>query len=492
MQCLIAGLFICSSLIAKANPPDALVHALTSRKNFKTMEANIHELVWLPGGRPETKNYKARIDAHGDLFIDFYGNDEGQSLPSNQADPGFGCASVYSGIQFVTERGKERAFLRFGSSDHLVMMSIENVRSLFGNPLIVGLTPAIIPSMNSVDNFINHFTNSGYDFTEEANGGKIVVRASYPSKAPRFQYVWTIDPGMDFAICSMEKLEMKNGRPGRREIHGESQYRLAHGKWWPHHTLIRDENGPGVRELTWQTVEFDKPSHKRDFRGAEALAPIGVMVMGVPEISKADPKLPNARYVGAGEFIPDREFQKEKKKYDLAPFEEWKKNVADARKYYPDWAVDDAKRLGLPDVEWNPELWEAYVRRWIFIHSAKLIPSTKPGDKNSAIDPLDASQKEAAWAIYGDCKKRVGPEFENRLSEEHFLSEKLNQTINQKGKQEDIARLKKKIEEHQIEENPRVQSVFQELTKRLDGILRSGQTTDLADKSDKVRSAKNP
>jgi hypothetical protein len=176
----------------------------------------------------------------------------------------------------------------------------------------------------------------------------------------------------------------------------------------------------------------------------------------------------------------------------------WAEKTMSNRGAYPAWWDDASGRFGIEDVEHKPDAWEAYVRRWILKRSN--------GEAYTLAEPLTEKQKTAAWAVLADCRKRAYPivekragelaEARKRLRENRQVIEDLRMQTGAKGESSDAKAKQASGEDERLAqamqaserllaaakelEKPdgRLAEIFEELKRRLDGLLTSVQRSD--------------
>ena len=160
----------------------------------------------------------------------------------------------------------------------------------------------------------------------------------------------------------------------------------------------------GVRELVvFHRAEFDRPDHPKVLNPDTWGIPPGVKVISLwnsPQTGKRE----TGHYIGGGVHISPEEWETVKIQYDqeaLRGF--WNRNAEIGRGHYPKWWTLHDGSFGLSNIERQPDLWEAFVRRWILRHSVY------PGMPSRAVEPLSKEQISAAWAILKDSRRRAEP-----------------------------------------------------------------------------------
>lgn len=306
--------------------------------------------------------------------------------------------------------------------------------------------------------------------------------------------VWTIDEGRGNSISQIELLEQIGDGALRRLCHLECQNELFDGYWWPRRIESRCDGTGFHLIIDFTKVAFDQPDHPEVIDPDQLGIPVGAAV-GTRRFAE-DQNL--GRYLGGGDVVSDTEFQSIKSNYDMNAVKTWAEEIMANRGAYPAWWDDASGRFGIEGVEHKPDEWEAYVRRWILKRSN--------GEAYKLAEPLTEKQKTAAWAVLADCKKRAHPimekraaelaEARKRLGENRKVIEDLRvqtgangESSGAKAKQAsgEDERLTQAIEASQrllaaateLEKpDGRLAEIFEELKRRLDGLLTSVQRSD--------------
>lgn len=446
--------------------PAPLRQAFEARMNIRTLRANYRDMTI---ARDETyvRNFTLSIDTKGDMLIDISGDDDGKVLPTRGGGAGFGTDAFYSGMRVVTELEARRTFFHFGASDSLHANKLSRQDALAGNPLTCGLRTSYADHPGPVTDILSKW-ETDYKFKVEESGPLILVRAE-SVKPPAHEVKWTLDPRKDYAILRMEARD-----PSNKDVPSflaESHYEQLDGRWWPVRTQL-SAGGSIVRILTCESAEFDRPEHPQKFRGIEELAPPGVSIFDRAGLCKEQPRPGRVHYMGNDRFVTEEAFEAARQEVDLAAYKEWLANVEKNAKKYPDWVTDPSGQLGLSEVAGRSNLWEAYVRRWILIHSDPSIGDSPAG--RAGVDLLDERQNRAAWGIFGDCRQRAARHETERKSKQLRLRFILDNP-NLKSTPESRAATEKELAALDGPD-PSLVPIFDELKRRLNAILREGQT----------------
>lgn len=446
--------------------PKPLRKAFEARINIRTLRAMYRDMT-MARGDTYVRNFTLAIDTKGDMLIDISGDDDGKVLPTRGGGAGFGTDAFYSGMRVVTELEAHRTFFHFGPSDSLHANKLSRQDALAGNPLTCGLRTSYADHPGPVTDILSKW-ETDYKFKVEESGPLILVRAE-SVKPPAHEVKWTLDPRKDYAILRMEARD-----PSNKDVPSflaESQYEQLDGRWWPVRTQL-SAGGSIVRILTCESAEFDRPEHPQKFRGIEELAPPGVSIFDRAGLCPEQPRPGRVHYMGNNRYVTEEAFEAARQEVDLAAYKEWLANVEKNAKKFPDWVTDSSGQLGLPEVAGRSNLWEAYVRRWILIHSDPSIGDSPAG--RAGVDLLDERQKRAAWGIYNDCRRQAAqPESERKAKQIQLRFTLDNKDL--KSTPESRAALEKKLAALDGP-NPNLEPIFENLKKRLNAILRKGQT----------------
>ncbi|QOJ04601.1 MAG: hypothetical protein HRU71_14365 [Planctomycetia bacterium] len=152
-------------------------------------------------------------------------------------------------------------------------------------------------------------------------------------------------------------------------------------------------------------MEFDRPDHPSVINIDQLGLPPGTPIIA-PKFFPGQA----AYYVGDDRIVDEDEWNRIRDAFDKSPFEKWLGiQSAKGTGAYPSWWEDASGRFGLEGVEHKPDAWEAYVRRWILKRT--------DSRGQSLAEPLTEKQKTAAWAVLADCRKRAHPIVEKRAAE---------------------------------------------------------------------------
>lgn len=256
---------------------------------------------------------------------------------------------------------------------------------------------------------------------------------------------WTLDPTKRFAPVEVSTTEHRPDGTNVLIDQCITDYALFDGIWWPKVSTWKAPLTNATQTIVFLAVEFDRPEHPKRISADLFGQPIGVSVSRVGLQDKYPAQ--QLFYVGDGRTVTEEEWQATKINYDLGPLQAYTQMMEQPvnQGHYPAWWNESTDTYGLYGVAYSPDLWEAYVRRWITKH--------RPGRQYKPTDVLDEKQINAAWAILEDCRKQVRP-----------ITERKGDTAPAASTSKPAAK-----------PDPRIEAVFAELRKRLDGLLRQAQ-----------------
>ncbi len=259
---------------------------------------------------------------------------------------------------------------------------------------------------------------------------------------------WVLDPSKKNSPIEVSTTEH---RPDGSVVMIEkttTEYALQDGNWWPARSEWNAPLTNAIRIVVFESVEFDRPEHPQRISIDMLGRPVGVEVLKIGVKGKYPSQ--RLRYVGDGRTVTEEEWEATKGNYDLGPRDAYYQMMEQPinQGHWPAWWNYDSDTYGLNEVKHKPDLWEAYVHRWITKH--------RPGRQYQPADALDDKQVNAAWAILEDCRKQARPIVERQRADTAKL----------------VADKSLKVQD---KPDPRVESIFSELKKRLDGLLREAQ-----------------
>ncbi len=398
--------------------PESLKKAYARREDFKTAYFQYEYRLNRPSAlHSPLQRCEARFAGH-DVNWTTFGDEDGiVSRDPRTCLPILGVAYACAPARFVRcNDEKDHWSIHDGEMRLLAKLDDPREMKIGGwspgdllDPRSAGLSTSVT-SNHSPSRCIEELKGGDWVWSEKKVDGLLVVSASRDEKDQTnltgTVTEWKIDPQRDDAIVEISVFGVNPDGSRKRIRHMEAAYGKFDGRWWPERCVFT--LGMGVREeVTFTRVEFDRKQHPTK---------IGPDILGVPPgvpVTKVTPG-PNGKYetmlgyyLGDGAVATSAEWQStHKNKIDPAPLEAYQKKARSmGRGEYPNWWSAGLESLGLEGVSYSPDLWEAYVRRWIAKHSHQ---ARRPG-KPLETPELSQSQIEAAWAILKDCRKRAEP-----------------------------------------------------------------------------------
>lgn len=185
----------------------------------------------------------------------------------------------------------------------------------------------------------------------------------------------------------------------------KASHRLVDGRWWPERCETTFAMG-GNEVFSFSAIEFGRKEHPKELRPDTLGIPPGIDAVDRLNHVAGSP-LRVGKYLGGGTVVSKAEWHAHfKDQFDSGELVAYiEKAKAFGPGEYPRWWSAGEDNFGLEQVARAPDLWEAYVRRWIIQHTYTDVSAGGAGNSNS----LTESQIEAAWGILKDCRKRAAP-----------------------------------------------------------------------------------
>ncbi|MBK8267850.1 MAG: hypothetical protein IPK83_05920 [Planctomycetes bacterium] len=242
-------------------------------------------------------------------------------------------------------------------------------------------------------------------------------------------YEWHLDPARDMIILKVVSLSKRHGTI-RRSVLFDNQYKKVDGIWWPESVMMKYGRGLS-RRIDYKEVSFNDKSHPKKITADAMGLPVGQTVRLSGEGMRV------MRYAGQGLTMSEEEFKSRESTLDLGALERYRLDqrtlgVGD----YPTWWNEAGADFGLSARRHDPDAWEAYVRRWKLRHT------------HDTPHPLGQNQVTAADALLKQCRDRA----------------------------QNLLKKAEKTKQDQAVTDKKLSGIFDELKRRLDGILASKQT----------------
>lgn len=378
--------------------PEILVKAFQQRTNYQTAYFKFKRITNRPHVSRQVENFEARYSGDSVYLID-EGDDDGIRLKQPLTlEPLLGVSSACLPERIVVDRERDEWWVYHGGLNHLALSS-EASRPVLSDVRSFGLYAKDIPDKTPVDMLQVLYDSEEYtrwQLTEE-EGGVVVVSCRVLPESGEYkghlECEWRIDPAKDFAIIQV--METVVSKEGKRALANrvDSQYVCRKGKWWPGKSEWTKPQSGYSCCIEYEQVEFDRPDHPQKI-GPDLLGlPVGIVVYA-PEFDDC------GRYLGDGVMVDEADWGSINDQYDLGPLRAfWAKNRAMGDGDFPAWWQEE--EFGLNGLEYTPDLWEAYVRRWMLKHTST--------EHHHVPIPLSEQQINAAWAVLKDCRKIAMP-----------------------------------------------------------------------------------
>ncbi|MBN2562753.1 MAG: hypothetical protein JXQ75_17660 [Phycisphaerae bacterium] len=485
-----AVIVLCTLALGPKEPPehgtpDVLVQAYRERTRYSTAHFKYKVTVDWPNLATRVNIVEAWYVGDNAYLID-KGDEDGIRYRTAQAgEPMFRIKNACLPEKKILDRDANERW-RLDGSD-LIMDYSSNVNCVpHSDVRSFGLYPVDVQYQTPLE-MLNVFNErkSDIEWRVGVEDGMHVVTCRYKSKSDTVayhDYQWHIDPSRNYAITEVTATEVH--RDGRQVLlaHLTSEYAMTDGRWWPKRSETYCPLTGHSYAVEYEHAEFDKPDHPRELKPEIMGVPIGVEVNSW-DFADMDP--PWGRYLGDGVVVHQSEWDDMKHLYDRGPWEAFvERQRSLGYGYFPAWWEDTEGELGLDGVAHKPDLWEAYVRRWILKHTSTELYEVE--------HPVDAKQVNAAWAVLKDCRQRAAPICE-RLRKELEEVEKVVRCGNAAEAKQNVpagdganhspnadagkvlAARKKKAE--LLKPNPDIEEIFSQLKKRLEALLRQEQAT---------------
>ncbi|MBX3395217.1 MAG: hypothetical protein KF841_07595 [Phycisphaerae bacterium] len=406
------------AVISAAGPvdvvPESLARAYSRRMDFTTAYFDYEYQAEVAGGRRIAKRrYEARFAGDTVFWVD-HGDEDGiVAYPDYNAGPRFGVRFTCSPMRIVRVNGGQDEWgIQDGGTTLIGRRKFKYPDDIIGpgpnmllDPRCAGLWTRAY-SEKSPSQWLADLQGRNYQWSERNVDGIVEVVGSIkaePDSKSSFPVVaWRIDPARDHAIVDIKTFV--RGRDGSRELHEhlEAEHKRVNGRWWPVRCVTEFAKGGG-ETIVFNRVEFDRKEHPSEL-GPDILG----VPPGLPAVDRIhhDPSagpLAMGRYIGGGTVVSGAEwaevYHNQFDAGELADFMERARVFGNGE--YPRWWSADDETFGLKNVSHMPDMWEAYVRRWIIRHSHDAIAV----GGGTAAARLKDSQIESAMAILKDCRK---------------------------------------------------------------------------------------
>lgn len=389
--------------------PDILVRAHHQRCNFKTARFRYVTECEFPGVLARTKTrYEARVSG-GDIAWTDFGDDDGIVLKDPlSGTPQLGVLSACSYRQTIRNRDSGVEWSRMEGRNGIARLRLRNGSPMLSDPRSFGLRTRD-PRDTSPEDLCNELLAGHAEWKVGADGGLKTVAMRTPpfseTDRRRLELLWWIDPERDGAIVATEKVIIQPGSARERLAKSKTDYQFVDGRWWPTYFETYSPKTGHTMKVTFESAEFDRPEHEQRLSPDIWGVPPGVLVYSSFDPLNADAEQTHVHYMGDGLTITQDAWQAlDADSYYPELLAYWEYQGGIGRGRFPKWWNDDDADFGLASSWCDPDLWEAYVRRWIMRHNGVQFSKGKQTQSK-----LTQEQITAAWAILKDCRRRAEP-----------------------------------------------------------------------------------
>lgn len=391
--------------------PPILLDAHHRRDDFKTARLRYVVDCEFPGVQaPGRKRYEARISGDDIAWTDF-GDDDGIVMHNPQSGEALlGVFGACAYRQTIRHRKSGVEWTRMEGESGLARGEVDGGNPMLTDPRSVGLS-VFDPREKSPAILRERLTSNADLWTwgvkSEGELKVVTKRSAAISETDKRHYelVWKIDPDRDSAIVRIEQAVVEPG--GQRELlaWADTDYQFVDGRWWPgHYETYIPKTGYRMK-VTFQLAEFDRPEHPSELTPDIWNVPSGAHVLSRFDPQTGESEQRTVRYMGDGLTITNEDWSS----IDTEPYYPqltayWDSQRSIGSNRFPDWWGRDTEDFGLAGASIHPDLWEAYVRRWITRHA-----DVHTSNGSLTKSKLDPEQIAAAWAILADCRRHADP-----------------------------------------------------------------------------------
>jgi len=378
--------------------PRILEQAFHHRAAFDTSAMVCRIEQHRPGYAPRVRNLESRW-AHGVLYEKDFGDDDGFLSPLNSrtGELPIGMYGMSVPEERILDRSKGEVW-RHPTNGVFFIQAKASKWVDYVDIRTYGLRSIDIPNRDP-DEILQLFRADkdmtfGVMRSPDSPFVRVVGKGGKHADGGYYEYEWEIDTekGPE-VLLSREHYVYPNGRRiATSEV--KSTLAEADGVWWPVELSGWTIDG-GRIDIRYSKVEFNRPDHPQRIDLETLKIPTGAPI-------HVDGDKAHYFYLGGGNWTDEPTWLATRNQYDLTAFNALKdssRSVGTGE--FPIWWNESPDTHGLTGVSERPDLWEAYVRRWIIKHTDHA--SWK------VIEPLSDSQKTAAKGILDDCRRRAVP-----------------------------------------------------------------------------------
>jgi len=462
---------------APAGLPPILEQALAQRTGFQTAMFDWRIEARRAGQPVHVTRYSVCV-SQGKLLMTDLGDDDGVMFrEAGSLRPSVGAASAFHPVTHYFDKAANSTWSHTASAYFVKEGPCRSWRA-FVDPRTPGMRSVEYQHADPQDIASNLRSSQKLTFTVTKKSDTVdlvLARGTPPATGRAYEYEWEIDKSKGPAIVASR--EFLASADDRRELASEAITRLEKidGVWWPVE-VVRTSHPTGAQTVfSYSGLEFNRPTHPQQLTPDSLGIPFGT------EVKKVGHK-GSLYFTGGSSTIDQAEWDQIKDKVELSDLKQFRARMdALGTGQYPDWWDAPGLNLGLSGVEDRPDLWEAYVRRWVLKHM--------PTQAHVIYQPLAPEQRTAAQGVLDDCRRKATPIRMKQDAELARVKSELDTTAKQaeakktpeespEQKAQSEAKLAALRTRHaELEKSPEIQRIFVELKRRLDNLRTSGQAT---------------
>ncbi|MBX3396996.1 MAG: hypothetical protein KF841_16700 [Phycisphaerae bacterium] len=394
--------------------PETFIRAFEARMKPRTALISYHRKDYHPGIAGRSMRFDVRISGD-DLYWRNKGDEDGIRVQDAQTGRKMiGVKDACADQLTIWNRATKEVWSRCEGSNGMLLFHVDGLSVVISetltDPRCIGLYGAD-QRMSSPMDMLRRFQSNPYPtkwtetIEENIHVLKQEIRGHDESDLRRSISIYTIDPEKDYAILEINEYMVDENGKREHVARTLNTHEKFDGRWWIKSSESVFPVIGGSNQYVIEHAEFDRPEHPKRLDPDLWEVPPGVMITSHFRYDEGL-RYQRARYIGGGGHVEEDQWQQIQDQYDnelLQAF--WQRNGFNRDTRYPAWWNFSDKSYGLDGVEHQPDLWEAYVRRWIIRHTPlPLSRSTSP------LTPgLRDEQVNAAWAILKDCRKSAAP-----------------------------------------------------------------------------------
>lgn len=419
----------------QTKPPSELLQAFRQRGDFRSAQFSYRYTSIRPGRPVRIKNLEQLIVGDDVLQTD-KGDDDGiRLIESMTGKPMLGVGCACNRKYNLISRNPGRTWAREDGMGFVFLVESEQA-AVYEDVRLIGLAPWSGQNETLDDHLLALDSLPFKKWRVETKEGLLCATGWLElSEDGGYAYEWRLDPERDMVIVEVATIK-KNAGVEKRGVIASHDYQQVGDIWWPKKTSLTFDGGVQYC-VEYQQIKFNDKSHPKKLTLEAMGVPVGARVR-VDDLGEGG--LMERRYAGDGETMSEEEFKSKESTLDLSALNRYRleqRNMYPGT--YPAWWNDGSGDYGLSDRKHDLDAWEAYVRRWKLRHTID-VP-----------DPIEQKQVTAADALLKQCRDRA----QNIMKRDE--KSKVDKAITDK----------------------KLAGIFDELKKRLEGILASSQTADV-------------